>query len=257
MVSGNCLARAKPQCAARRDSVLYTITGASVGPHVNLVRRLKPRPVGGCPCMSKHRETPVFFDPDHKRWPRLRGGVYLTALFLSIVFGILVLSVILIIPRLTPLALPKSTLYGPSRPRQWGEDRNFTPRQRALREEKEKLEIERSKRAARLRAQSAHSGFGQPLTFGFYVNWDETSMSSLKENIKNLDVVVAESLHLDGADGSLSEDNPFAQRSMTDYVRTARPDLRIMALVNNFNGTEWESNKLKQMLADPSGRARC
>jgi len=30
-----------------------------------------------------------------------------------------------------------------------------------------------------------------------------------------------------------------------------------MALVNNFKEPEWESNKLKQMLANPSARARC
>src|SRR6266571_1613719 len=209
--------------------------------------------------MSKYRQTPVFFDPDHKRWPRLRGGVYVTGLFLSIVFGILVISILLIVPGLTPLAMPKSTLYGNGRAviGQRSEGKSESKRERAYREAREKLEIERSKRAARLRAQSAHTGFSQPLTFGFYVNWDETSMSSLKENLKNLDVVIAEFLHLDSPDGSLSEDNPFTQRSMTEYVRTARPDLRIMALVNNFNGTDWESNKLKQMLNDRAARAQC
>src|ERR1043166_7028221 len=141
--------------------------------------------------MSKYRETPVFFDPDHKRWPRLRGGVYLTGLFLSIVFGILVISVILIIPRLTPLAMPKTPSVTRPVTGQSSEDKYQSKRERAYREAKEKLEIERSKRGAGVRVQSAHPSFGQPLTIGFYVNWDETSMSSLKENIKNLDVVVA------------------------------------------------------------------
>src|SRR5438132_13127376 len=52
--------------------------------------------------MSKNREHPVFFDPDNKRWPRLRGGVYLSGLALTLLFGILIFS-ILVSPALMPL----------------------------------------------------------------------------------------------------------------------------------------------------------
>lgn len=206
--------------------------------------------------MSKYREVPVFFDPDQKRWPRLRRGVFLSGLILSIVFGILIVS-ILVLPALPPLDLPQRFAVGHPITAPPTPERIRTPRERALREAKEKLELERSKRAARLRVQPAHSGFGQPLTVGFFVDWDESSTSSLKQNIKNLDIVIAEWLHLDSPDGSLREDNPFAQRTTSDYIRTARPDLRIMALLNNFNGMEWESDKLKQMLSNRVARARC
>src|ERR1700754_1018560 len=51
--------------------------------------------------MSKYREHPVFFDPDNKRWPRLRRGVYLSGLALTVLFGVLILSII-ISPALLP-----------------------------------------------------------------------------------------------------------------------------------------------------------
>src|SRR5881409_964145 len=56
--------------------------------------------------MSKYREVPVFFDPDQKRWPRLRRGVFLSGLIFSSLFGILIVS-ILINPLLPKLNLPK------------------------------------------------------------------------------------------------------------------------------------------------------
>ena len=184
--------------------------------------------------------------------------MFLSGLILSIVFGTLIVSIIVYPALLPPLDLPQSSLLpNGGHPAPPSPTKIRTPRQRALFEAKEKLEIERSKRAARLRVEPAHTGIGEPLTVGFYVNWDESSFSSLKENIKNLDIVIAEFLHLDNPDGSLREDNPFIQQSTTDYIRTARPDLKIMALVNNFNGTDWESNKLKLMLSNPAARGRC
>ena len=37
---------------------------------------------------------PVFFDPDRKRWPRLRLGMTLLGLTLSLLLGMLVLSIL-------------------------------------------------------------------------------------------------------------------------------------------------------------------
>src|SRR5262245_36913188 len=113
-----------------------------------------------------NREVPIFFDPDQKRWPRLRRGVFLSGLILSTVFGILVVSII-VYPALPQLDLPQRINAGrPITPFPKGK-KVETPRESALHEAKEKLEIERSKRAARLRVQPAHSGFDQPLTIGF------------------------------------------------------------------------------------------
>jgi peptidoglycan-N-acetylglucosamine deacetylase len=215
--------------------------------------------------MSRYRATPVFFDPDKKRWPRLRRGVFLTGLILSSLFGVLIFS-ILINPLLPELHLPPSSLFGQST-RTPTADRVESEAQRRLREAKQKLELERSKReAARHPRPQPHQSSNDQLDMGFYVAWDETSLSSLKENIKNLDVLIGEFLHLGSADGSLIEesqkagknpDGPGEEKAVSQFIRSTRPDLKIMALVNNFNESVWESDRLAQMLASPEARARC
>ncbi len=213
--------------------------------------------------MSKYREVPVFFDPDQKRWPRLRRGVFLTGLAFSSLFGILIIS-ILINPLLPKLNLPKMSFL-PNDPRPPTAQPFETDRQRQLRETKQRLELERSKRQQARRPRASHDPSIDQLDVGFYVSWDETSMSSLKENIKNLDVLIGEFLHLDSGDGALreegkSKDNPDApgsEKALTEFVRSTRSDLKLFALVNNFDGKVWESEKLAAMLASPAARARC
>jgi cellulose synthase/poly-beta-1,6-N-acetylglucosamine synthase-like glycosyltransferase/peptidoglycan/xylan/chitin deacetylase (PgdA/CDA1 family)/spore germination protein YaaH len=210
--------------------------------------------------MSRIRELPVFFDPDRKRWPRLRQGVFLSGLVVSCLFGVLIFSVLLN-PILPSLKLPASSRYGgghvPSPPLN---DQILTPKQRALRDAKQKLEKERKLRQISfVQAKQPASAPGAPLTFGFYVNWDEASLSSLQENIENpdvnLDFVVGEFLHLDDAQGSLREDDADREKIAADFIRTHRPGTRILALLNNFNGKVWEGEKLKGMLAKPAARA--
>src|SRR6185369_9428583 len=99
--------------------------------------------------MSKNREHPVFFDPNNRRWPRLRRGVYLTGLALTVLFGMLILS-ILVSPALMPLQFtgqPASAHVPPPDPKV------ETPVQRRLRIYKQKLEAERLKRAQAVRVR--------------------------------------------------------------------------------------------------------
>lgn len=206
---------------------------------------------------------PVFFDPSHKRWPRLRFGVVLFGLALTVPLVMLVLG-ILAAPALPTLSLPGiSFLPGgvhtvPSVP-QLSPDRPLTRRERALRNTKDKLDRERHRNLHQMLAQARKAppaASEEQLVVGFFVNWDDASMSSLKENLDSLDMVIAEWLQLAGEDGSLRENNPDRQVEVTDYIRARRPNLPIMPLVNNWNGKEWEGEKLGRMLADPSARAR-
>ncbi|HKV41646.1 MAG TPA: glycosyltransferase [Blastocatellia bacterium] len=209
--------------------------------------------------MSKPRQIPVFFDPDQKRWPRLRQGVFLTGLVLSCLFGLLIFSV-LVNPVLPKLKLPSSSIL-PNGGHYAPPAHQFrTPREQKLLEAKQRLDAERSlRRASLLRRPAQRPNQGDPLTFGFYVN-DEASYSSLKENLENpdvtIDVVIGDFLHLASGDGTLAESDADRQEIVTKLIRTRRPDTRIMALVNNFNGKEWEADKLNAMLSNPAARAR-
>ncbi|MGO9017064.1 MAG: glycosyltransferase [Syntrophobacteraceae bacterium] len=206
---------------------------------------------------------PIFFDPANKRWPRLRLGIALIALILTLLLGALILS-ILISPALPTLNLPGVSflphgihsvpgvpLLSPERP--------LTRRERALLNAKTKLVRERERNLRQLLAK-AHKTSPDPtrqqLAIGFFVNWDDSSMNSLKQNLDGLDMVIPEWLHLADDNGLLREDDPNRQTQVTEYIRLRRPDLPLMPLVNNWNGKEWEGKKLSHMLADPAARKR-
>ncbi|MFO1372683.1 MAG: glycosyltransferase [Candidatus Competibacteraceae bacterium] len=206
---------------------------------------------------------PIFFDPAHKRWPRLRLGMTLIGLTLTLLLGVLVLS-ILASPALPALHLPGASFLPqgahamPAVP-PLAPERALTRRERALRNAEAKLVRERERGLQQMLAQGHkvnRNPAQQPLAIGFFVNWDDSSISSLKLNLDSLDMVIPEWLHLAGEDGAVREDDPSRQASVTDYIRLHRPDLPIMALVNNWNGQEWEGAKLGRMLANPAARAR-
>ncbi len=218
----------------------------------------EPRPVD-----SKVTTKPIFFDPAHKRWPRLRLSMMLVGLSLSLLLAGLLLS-IMVNPVLPSINLPGVSFLAkgahaipPIPPLTF--DPAPTHRERALRKAKAKLTQERERNQQQLLQAQIHKPSLGPnrrsLAVGFFVNWDDASTSSLKQNLDSLDMVIAEWLHLDGEDGSLREDDPSRQTQVTEYIRGRRPDLPIVPLINNWNGHEWEGKKLGLMLANPAARA--
>ncbi|CAK0765034.1 poly-beta-1,6-N-acetyl-D-glucosamine synthase [Gammaproteobacteria bacterium] len=211
--------------------------------------------------MQNQRPLPVFFDPDNRRWPRLRLAILLVGIILSVLAGFLMVS-ILANPILPALPLPNSTLSSRSGhgipPR--GEEHHITKAKRALKEVKARLEREQEHTLAQLllKARAPHhkDHQRQPLIFGYYVNWDDASFSSLKENLDHLDVLIPEWLHLSGADGSLREDEPMRQRQVTQYIRNRYPNLSITPLINNWNGAEWDGAQLARLLENSNAREK-
>jgi len=206
---------------------------------------------------------PVFYDPDRKRWPRLRLGMTLLGLTLSLLLGMLVLS-ILASPVLPSLHLPGVSFLPqgahalPAVPT-LSPERALTRRERALHRETVKLARERENSLNQVLLQPRKPSPGmdrQMLAIGFFVNWDDASMSSLKQNLDSLDTVIAEWLHLAGEDGSLRENDPTRTAQVVEFIRARRPEVSIVPLVNNWNGHEWEGAKLTRMLANPAARAR-
>jgi len=97
-----------------------------------------------------------------------------------------------------------------------------------------------------------------PKLLGFYVNWDDTSLTSLKENIGNIDELTPEWLHLSDANGGILIDDPARQKETLDFISKSRPDLPIVPLINNFDPdiSDWNSDKLKGMLSSKENRAK-
>ena len=222
----------------------------------------EPIPVDPSPKNTAvHGAGPVFFDPTKKRWPRLRLGITLIGITLSLLLGALVLSILatpvlpaLHLPEVNFLprgahAIPEVPALAPERP--------MTRRERALHSDEVKIAHERERSLRQLLQpprKLAPGSQGHPLAIGFFVNWDDASMSSLKENLGSLDTVIAEWLHLSAEDGTIREDDPVRTAYVTKYIRDRRPDIALVPLINNWNGKTWEGAKLTRMLGNPVAR---
>jgi peptidoglycan-N-acetylglucosamine deacetylase len=95
-------------------------------------------------------------------------------------------------------------------------------------------------------------------TIGFFVNWDESSLTSLKQHIHQIDKLIPEWLHLDSVDGTISIDDLHHQDRVLAYIHDYRPDLKIVPMINNYDRAtqSWQQAQLVTMLANPEARQR-
>ena len=91
----------------------------------------------------------------------------------------------------------------------------------------------------------------KPLTIGFYANWDDSSFSSLRNNIQNLDWVVPSWLYLQGSSMDLKV--TLDQKSL-DLIRREKPGTSILAMIQNSSITKWDGPDLGRLMADPARR---
>lgn len=92
---------------------------------------------------------------------------------------------------------------------------------------------------------------------GFYVNWDDTSFTSLEANIDALTAVMPMWYHV-GDDGRVTVDDPSEVSRVMTLVRNRRPDLKVMPIVNNYDkGSEsWNAPAVAKLIAKPAERTR-
>jgi len=91
---------------------------------------------------------------------------------------------------------------------------------------------------------------GRPLAIGFYTNWggkDDPSWPSLKRTLKALDWVVPAWVTLDGPDLKFRS---WIDKRGLDFMRTNKPSVAILPLVQNVTGGKWDSEGLAKLLAD-------
>ncbi|MFN7986799.1 MAG: glycosyltransferase [Thermoanaerobaculia bacterium] len=200
-------------------------------------------------------QRPVFFDPHQRRWRRFRVVAGAAGALFVVAAGALVASVLVnpVLPRLglPAVGLPAGSHHAVAR----APEPFVGTAERRFREARRRLEEEARKR--RPMAPPARRA-GKSELVGFYVNWDDTSYTSLKQNIGRIDRLVPEWLHLGADAGALVVDDPPRLRLALDLVREVRPGLPITPLVNNFESSTvtWQGGRLGRMLADPAARAR-
>ncbi len=196
---------------------------------------------------------PIFYDERQRRWWMTRrvlevsGGVF-TLLLVSFFFSVV-----------TKVDLP--TLLLPA----------VRPTLHAVRPKPGKSLPARQGRRKRVAALGKVPEKYDPIRAAFYVSDDSTSLASLREHYREIDLLIPEELHAVSPDGALSvvdNNNRLLTVSPEEAVRVIRSDklhqwmqslnieIPMMALLNNYDGGAWRIRELAGLLAQPSSRQR-
>ncbi len=200
---------------------------------------------------------PIFFDPEGKRWRRLRMVLDTSVIVVT------VLVVFFVVTIFRGSSVPGVSLPEVKKP------------YHALKE------IHKRKPA---HPANQRPGTKQPLTpvvlnslegirGAFYVQWDAASFASLKEYFPKIDLLFPEWLHVLTADGRLQSvtetnvlfelmDNKGKPRPVDDkvmpFLKSEKAQMDVLPLVNNFDpiSNQWQPDVTAKFLADPAARQR-
>ncbi len=98
---------------------------------------------------------------------------------------------------------------------------------------------------------------GNPLAIGFYVNWDDSSLASLKQNYNSLDWVVPEWIRLSGdpKDPLVLDMNQGAREAL-DFLQKNKPEIPVLPLLQNYKNEQWNSDILVRSVSNEDQRQK-
>jgi peptidoglycan-N-acetylglucosamine deacetylase len=205
--------------------------------------------------MQKNSVKPIFYDARGRRGRRF-NQLWIAGTIIFVSLAIMFLVSVFVNPDIPQIRLrPQVADVPPERPpetavkEEGDEARNERDRREALRN-KEKAEKVNNFFSSTSPAAPANGA--RPLAIGFYVNWDDSSYASLKDNIKELDWVVPEWIRLSGDDS-----NPLVldiDERATQLVRDEKPDMPILPLVQNYKDEQWNPGILARAVATDASR---
>jgi cellulose synthase/poly-beta-1,6-N-acetylglucosamine synthase-like glycosyltransferase/peptidoglycan/xylan/chitin deacetylase (PgdA/CDA1 family)/spore germination protein YaaH len=221
--------------------------------------------------------SPVFYDPAGRRWRRVRRTWLALAVIITLLGAIFIASMLAnpLLPQLNlrPIAgLPRATdakpqpLATPPPVREQKVQRATSELQKALASARRVVPGERRSQmpiappivnASSAMPAAISAARKKPLAIGFYVNWDDSSYSSLKRNLAQLDWVVPEWVRLQDVQGA--EGSPLVldiDRAALDYVRQTRPSVPIIPLVQNYKDEQWNPGILARAVLTEEARQR-
>jgi len=198
--------------------------------------------------MPNQPESPIFFDPSRQRQRYYKVFVAITSLALSAAFIATLYNIF------TKENLPVLNLAPPS-PNYKGGPLPYQPN----------TKFQPAKVPAPNLAQNKNTNIAEhpapkdykPKVIGFYVNWDDTSLTSLKANYGSLDELIPEWLHLSDSNGNIIVDDQTRQNETIGFLNSSKPNLSISPLINNYNSDSesWNGDALAKMLSDANARA--
>ena len=189
----------------------------------------------------------VFHDPTGRRWRRVRAFFQFGAIA-AVALIMVTAATVLVSPTLPSLALSSVEHVGNFKEVRsiLGDDRGhinvpFKADRKSIKYVRSANPIVHPRSAASVVAE-------QPVVFGFYVNWDPASKTSLRANLQHLTHLVPEWFTLLDGKGDIDDEaDPEVIRICQDA------HLPILGLVTNFrNG--WQAADLERLLNSPEAR---
>jgi cellulose synthase/poly-beta-1,6-N-acetylglucosamine synthase-like glycosyltransferase/peptidoglycan/xylan/chitin deacetylase (PgdA/CDA1 family) len=199
---------------------------------------------------------PIFFDPEGKRWRRLRMVLDTSVIVVTLLVVFFVVTI-----------FRGSSVPGVSLP-------EVKKSYHALKEtHKRKAARGSNQRGAKHSLTPVVLNSLEGIRGAFYVQWDAASFASLKEYFPQIDLLFPEWLHVLTADGrlqSVTETNvPFdlmddngKPRPVDDkvmpFLKSEKAQMNVLPLVNNFDpvSNQWQPDVTARFLADPAARQR-
>jgi cellulose synthase/poly-beta-1,6-N-acetylglucosamine synthase-like glycosyltransferase/peptidoglycan/xylan/chitin deacetylase (PgdA/CDA1 family)/spore germination protein YaaH len=197
---------------------------------------------------------PVFYDPQQKRWGRLRRLLNVLG---ATITGLILFFFITVV--LEPERLPPLQLFGPKH------------RLRALKEKDlpPKTKGKSAHRKTRAMPSQVVLNTDEGIRAAYYVNWDAASFVSLKEYYPQIDLLFPEWLHVLSPDGNLlgaDETNRLfpvvhggtvtpADNRVMPFLKSEKANVDVFPLINNFDPArrQWLKN-IGRFLDDPAAR---
>jgi cellulose synthase/poly-beta-1,6-N-acetylglucosamine synthase-like glycosyltransferase/peptidoglycan/xylan/chitin deacetylase (PgdA/CDA1 family) len=203
---------------------------------------------------------PIFFDASGRRAARIKVIAWVVGIAALVILVGFVTSLALA-PPVTGLDLPgRGVAATPANVLKRAQKPGLLARAQRLAAAAQKRRLEE---IARLRkAQSALPSRalpailkpqdGRSLAIGFYTNWqgrDDPAWPSLKRSLKTLDWVLPVWMTLDGDDMHLAT---RMDRRALDFIRTNKPSVAVLPVVQNYRAGRWDGAGLAKLLADPT-----
>ena len=200
----------------------------------------------------------VFFDPQRKRWKRLRR-IFDSAALLGCVIGVVF---VIGLVHMTPL--PEILFRTPRHA--------YTPASDYTAQRTASLKTRRPRHKNGLKPSDITLNSGQGVRAAYYVEDDPASYSSLRQHIHQIDLLFPVWLHVLTTDGTLTsyslDNRPFPvvdnagvhavdhQGRVAHVIKEANEDTEIFPLVNNFDPVTNEFlPNIGDFLSNPGARA--
>jgi len=176
---------------------------------------------------------PIFYDERQRRWWLARRALEVSGALFTLLLVVFFVNVIKK-PDLPELLLPEA--HAPLH---------------ALRQ-KQKTPPARQGRRKRVAALGKVPEKYDPIRAAFYVSWEATSLASLQQHYREIDLLIPEALHAVSPDGRL---DVVSDPKLRAWMQTPGLEVPpIMALLNNYDGAAWRIPETVQMLAHPASR---